>query len=46
MAKVSGGEPAPGEKVETIEYYATDEVPMIQGNIGFFDMIAIWVGAN
>ena len=34
------------EKVETIEYYATDEVPMAQRNIGFFDMIAIWVGAN
>ena len=40
------GEPAPGHKVETIEYYATDEVPMSQRNIGFFDMIAIWVGAN
>ena len=39
-------EPAPGNKVETIEYYATDEVPMSQRNIGFFDMIAIWVGAN
>lgn len=38
--------PAPGNKVETIEYYATDEVPMNQRNIGFFDMIAIWVGAN
>lgn len=46
MTKVSGGEPAPGKKVETIEYYATDEVPMSQRNVGFFDMIAIWVGAN
>lgn len=36
----------PDSKVETIEYYATDEVPMNQRNIGFFDMIAIWVGAN
>jgi len=40
------GSPAPGKKIETIEYYATDEVPMSQRNIGFFDMIAIWVGAN
>ncbi len=46
MTKASGGEPAPGKKVETIEYYATDEVPMSQRNVGFFDMIAIWVGAN
>ncbi len=34
------------KKEKTIEYYATDEVPMSQRNIGFFDMIAIWVGAN
>lgn len=36
----------PDSKVETIEYYATDDVPRSQRNIGFFDMIAIWVGAN
>lgn len=41
-----GKEQALGEKVKTVEYYATDEVPMNQRNIGFFDMIAIWVGAN
>ncbi|WP_252504381.1 cytosine permease [Sporosarcina sp. Marseille-Q4943] len=35
-----------GEDVVTVEHYATDEVPMSQRNIGFFDMIAIWVGAN
>ena len=35
-----------GEEVESIEHYATDEVPMSQRNIGFLDMIAIWVGAN
>lgn len=34
------------EKEKTIEYYATEEVPMSQRNIGFWDMIAIWVGAN
>lgn len=34
------------KKEKSIEYYATDEVPMSQRNIGFFDMIAIWVGAN
>jgi nucleobase:cation symporter-1, NCS1 family len=37
---------APGKNPESIEYYATDDVPMSQRNIGFFDMIAIWVGAN
>lgn len=41
-----GKETVPGEKLKTVEYYATDEVPMNQRNIGFFDMIAIWVGAN
>lgn len=46
MTKASGGEPAPGKKVEMVEFYATDEVPMSQRNVGFFDMIAIWVGAN
>ena len=30
----------------TEEHYATEEVPMSQRNIGFFDMVAIWVGAN
>ncbi|WP_262176762.1 cytosine permease [Saccharococcus sp. Marseille-Q5394] len=35
-----------GQDVVTVEHYATDEVPMSQRNIGFFDMIAIWVGAN
>lgn len=35
-----------GKDVVTVEHYATDEVPMSQRNIGFFDMIAIWVGAN
>lgn len=39
-------EVVPGGNIETIEYYATDDVPMSQRNIGFFDMIAIWVGAN
>jgi NCS1 nucleoside transporter family len=34
------------QEVESKEYYATEEVPMSQRNIGFFDMIAIWVGAN
>ena len=34
------------KREETIEYYATDEVPLSQRNIGFIDMIAIWVGAN
>lgn len=32
--------------VKAVEYYATEEVPMSQRNLGFFDMIAIWVGAN
>lgn len=32
--------------VKIVEYYATEDVPMSQRNIGFFDMIAIWVGAN
>ncbi|PID04283.1 hypothetical protein CSV67_02120 [Sporosarcina sp. P2] len=30
----------------TEEHYATEVVPMSQRNIGFFDMVAIWVGAN
>src|SRR5690625_1291624 len=39
-------EPSQQQDVESIEYYATEAVPMSQRNIGFFDMIAIWVGAN
>src|SRR5699024_11552018 len=38
--------PSQQQDVETVEYYATEAVPMGQRNIGFFDMIAIWVGAN
>ncbi|HLS60819.1 MAG TPA: cytosine permease [Virgibacillus sp.] len=34
------------QDVKTVEYYATDEVPMSQRNIGFFDMLAVWIGAN
>src|SRR5690625_2386596 len=34
------------QDIKSVEYYATDEVPMSQRNVGFFDMIAIWVGAN
>lgn len=34
------------EDVKIVEHYATDDVPMSQRNVGFFDMIAIWVGAN
>lgn len=30
----------------SVEYYATEEVPMNQRNIGFWDMIFIWIGAN
>jgi nucleobase:cation symporter-1, NCS1 family len=35
-----------GQDVVMEEHYATEEVPMSQRNINFFDMIAIWVGAN
>src|SRR5699024_4770115 len=38
--------PSQQQDVETVEYYATEAVTMGQRNIGFFDMIAIWVGAN
>src|SRR5699024_7867847 len=43
---LSKKEPSQQQDVETVEYYATEAVPMGQRNIGFFDMIAIWVGAN
>lgn len=44
----SDGKNSTGLKQEekSIEYYATEDVPMSQRNVGFFDMIAIWVGAN
>lgn len=31
---------------ETIEYHATDQVPAGQRNMGFWDMVFLWVGAN
>lgn len=46
IQETSGNTGTGKDKVETIEYYATEEVPMAQRNIGFFDMIAIWIGAN
>lgn len=30
----------------SVEYYATEEVPMSQRNIGFWDMVFVWIGAN
>nr|WP_149472840.1 cytosine permease [Oceanobacillus polygoni] len=31
---------------KSIEYYATEEVPMSQRNMGFWDMVFLWIGAN
>lgn len=44
--RLSREESGQQEEVKTVEYYATEAVPMSQRNIGFWDMIAIWVGAN
>ncbi|GAB3053455.1 cytosine permease [Virgibacillus ainsalahensis] len=30
----------------SIEYHATEEVPMSQRNMGFWDMVFLWIGAN
>src|SRR5699024_2790701 len=44
--RLSKGKVAEREERETVEYYATEAVPMSQRNIGFMDMVAIWIGAN
>lgn len=44
--RFSEGKAVQQEETEIVEYYATEAVPMSQRNIGFLDMIAIWVGAN
>lgn len=31
---------------KSVEYYATEEVPMSQRNMGFWDMVFLWIGAN
>lgn len=31
---------------DSIEYYATEKVPARQRNMGFWDMVFLWIGAN
>ena len=31
---------------ESVEYYATERVPASQRNMGFWDMVFLWIGAN
>lgn len=35
-----------GSRKESIEYHATDEVPSHQRDMGFWDMMFLWIGAN
>lgn len=39
-------ESSPHVSNETIEYYATEQVPMAQRDMGFWDMVFLWFGAN